>query len=62
MGNAIIKRGEASLPVVTVGSKNNLVVGRNHSIAMVDVDDLIVVDTTDSILIAKKGSSQRLSR
>jgi mannose-1-phosphate guanylyltransferase len=62
MGNAIIKRGEASLPVVTVGSKNNLVVGRNHSIAMVDVDDLIVVDTTDSILIAKKGSSQKVKQ
>lgn len=62
MGNAIIQRGESSLPIVTIDSKNNFVVGRNHSIAMVDVDDLLVVDTTDSILIAKKGSSQKVKK
>lgn len=59
-GNAIIKRGEDDLPVINVGSKNNLVVSRSHAIAMIDVEDLIVVDTTDSILISKKGSSQKV--
>lgn len=58
--NAVIKRGEQSLPVINVGSKNNLIVGRSHAIATVDVEDLLIVDTTDSILIAKKGSSQKV--
>lgn len=61
-GNAIIHRGETSVPIVTLDSTNNLIVGRNHSIATVDVDDLIIVDTTDSILIAKKGSSQKVKQ
>lgn len=59
-GNTILKRGEADVPVVTINAHNNMIVTRNHAIAAVDVDDLIVIDTTDSVLITKKGSSQKV--
>lgn len=61
-GNAIIKRGDNPLPVINIDSKNNLIVSRNHSISTIDVDDLLIVDTTDSILIAKRGSSQKVKQ
>jgi mannose-1-phosphate guanylyltransferase len=59
-GNAIIRRGEEDLPIVNVDSKNNLILTRNHAIATIDVEDLIIIDTTDSLLIAKRGSSQKV--
>lgn len=59
-GNAILKRGEADVPVITINAHNNMIVTRNHAIAAVDVDDLIIIDTTDSVLITKKGSSQKV--
>ncbi|MBD3766850.1 MAG: mannose-1-phosphate guanylyltransferase/mannose-6-phosphate isomerase [Gammaproteobacteria bacterium] len=59
-GNTILKRGEADVPVLTINAHNNMIVTRNHAIAAIDVDDLIVVDTTDSVLITKKGSSQKV--
>lgn len=59
-GNTILKRGEADVPVLTINAHNNMIVTRNHAIAAVDVDDLIVIDTTDSVLITKKGSSQKV--
>lgn len=59
-GNAILKRGEDDIPVVTINAHNNMIVTRNHAIAAVDVDDLIIIDTTDSVLITKKGSSQKV--
>jgi mannose-1-phosphate guanylyltransferase len=58
--NAVLKRGDDDVPVVSINSHNNLVITRNHAIATVDVDDLIIVDTTDSVLITKKGSSQKV--
>jgi len=42
------------------GSKNNLVVGGKRKIAMIDVEDLIVIDTPDALLLVKKGSSQKV--
>lgn len=59
-GNAILKRGDDDVPVVTINAHNNMIVTRNHAIAAVDVDDLIIIDTTDSVLITKKGSSQKV--
>jgi len=38
---------------------NNLVLSRKET-ALIDVTDLIVVDTPDALLIAKKGSSQKV--
>jgi len=59
-GNSILKRGDDELPVISLNAHNNMIVTRNHAIAAIDVDDLIIVDTTDSVLIAKKGSSQKV--
>lgn len=59
-GNALLQRGEHNVPIINIDSKNNLIVTRNHSIATIDVEDLLIIDTTDSILIAKRGSSQKV--
>jgi mannose-1-phosphate guanylyltransferase len=59
-GNAILKRGDSDVPVLNINANNNLIITRNHAIATIDVDDLIIVDTTDAVLIAKKGSSQKV--
>lgn len=61
-GNSILKRGDDELPVITVNAHNNMIVTRNHAIAAIDVDDLIIVDTADSVLITKKGSSQKVRK
>lgn len=59
-GNAVLQRGDDDVPVININSQNNTIITRNHAIATVDVDDLIIVDTTDSVLITKKGSSQKV--
>lgn len=46
-----------SLPL---NARNNLVVSGKRLISLVDVEDLIVVDTPDALLITKRGSSQRV--
>jgi mannose-1-phosphate guanylyltransferase len=45
---------------VLYNSKNNLVISKNKSIALIDVDDLIIVNTDDAVLISKKGSSHKI--
>lgn len=59
-GNAIVKRGDEPPPVITENSHRNLIMCRNHAIVTIDVDDLIIVETTDAILVSKKGSSQKV--
>ena len=46
--------------VIHLGSRNNLIIGGKRLISTIDVEDLIIVDTTDAIVIAKKGSTQRV--
>ncbi len=45
---------------IFVDSRRNLVVGSNRKVALVDVEDLIVIDTADALLILKRGSSQKV--
>lgn len=59
-GNRVLKRGDDNPPIISINSQNNTIITRNHAIATVDVDDLIVVDTSDALLISKKGSSQQV--
>ena len=47
---------------VSVNSKNNLIYGNEKKIATVDIEDLIIVDTSDALLISKKGSSQKVKQ
>ncbi len=58
--NAILPRLVNSPEPVCIDSHNNLIVTRERTIALIDVDDLLVVDTSDAILISKKGSSQKV--
>ncbi|MEA1988760.1 MAG: mannose-1-phosphate guanylyltransferase/mannose-6-phosphate isomerase, partial [Pseudomonadota bacterium] len=58
--NAVLARTEHSPSPICIDSKNNLLVTRDRQIALVDVDDLLVVDTSDAILISRKGSSQKV--
>lgn len=58
--NAILSRQSDSPEPICIDSKNNLIVTRDRQIALVDIDDLVIVDTSDAILISKKGSSQKV--
>ncbi|MDG6773614.1 mannose-1-phosphate guanylyltransferase/mannose-6-phosphate isomerase [Thiomicrorhabdus sp. ZW0627] len=60
--NAVLARVENSPEPICVDSTNNLLVTRDRQIALVDVEDLLVVDTTDAILVSKKGSSQKVKQ
>lgn len=51
---------EPPSPIVH-NSHNNLIIRDNRQVALVNVDDLLVVDTADALLIAKRGSSQDVS-
>lgn len=45
---------------IHIGSKNNLVIGDGRLISTIDVENLMIVDTKDAIVIAKKGSTQKV--
>jgi mannose-1-phosphate guanylyltransferase len=44
---------------VNLNAKGNLIVSEKL-VAAVDVDDLLIVDTADALLVAKRGNSQRV--
>lgn len=46
--------------VININSKNTFVKAKEKLIALVGVEDLIVVETEDAILICKKGESQNV--
>ena len=46
--------------LLQINSHNNLVLSSGKKIALIDVDDLTVVDTKDALLISKKSSSQKV--
>ena len=45
---------------INLGSKNNLIIGQGRLISTIDVEDLMIVDTSDALVIAKKGSTQKV--
>lgn len=48
--------------LISIDSCNNLVYGNERQIAMIDIDNLIVIDTGDALLISQKGSSQKVKK
>lgn len=48
--------------LISIDSHNNLVYRNERQIAMIDIDNLIVVDTGDALLISQKGSSQKVKK
>lgn len=47
---------------IGVDSKNNLILGNHRTIATLDVEDLLIIDTPDALLVTKKGSSQKVKQ
>lgn len=60
--NALLPCGENPPVPICVDSKDNLLVTNERQVALVGVDDLLVVDTYDALLIAKKGCSQMVKQ
>jgi len=52
---------KSSADIININSEKNLVLS-NKQVAMIDIDNLIVVDTPDALLISKKGSSQKVKQ
>lgn len=48
--------------LITVNSRNNLIIGTKRVIATIDMDDTIIVDTEDALLVSKRGSSQKVKQ
>ena len=60
--NAYLLSEAGSQEPLIINSRNNLVVASNRKIALIDIDDLLVVDTADALLISKKTSSQKVKQ
>ncbi len=60
-GNSILFSGnsEQSRPV-TVNSSDNLIIGNDKQIALIDVKGLVIVNTDDALLISRKESSRKV--
>lgn len=46
--------------VVEINSKNSIFYASERLVSAVDIEDMIIVDTKDALLVAKKGSSQKV--
>ncbi len=55
-------RNNNALTINTNDNGNNIVIGDEKLVALVGVEDLIVVNTPNSILIMKKGSGQEIKK
>lgn len=58
----IARRGRSTAPVVAVDSSRYVVVSPDRLVALVGVDDLIVVDAADAILICHRDRAQDVRR
>lgn len=47
---------------ISIDSKNNLICSDDRTIATIDVEDMIIIDTGDALLVSKKGSSQKVKK
>ena len=48
--------------IITHGSSNNLAISDDRLVALLGVEDLVVVDTPDAILVAHKSQAQEVKR
>ena len=55
-GNQNVKIGN----VIDIDTKNSLIMGDKRLIATIGLEDLIIVETPDAIVIAKKGEGQKI--
>ncbi len=61
-GNALLNFADLPDSFINVNSKKNLILSSGRTIAAVDIEDLIIVDTDDALLISKRGSSQNVKK
>lgn len=54
MGNAL--KGD----ITAIDTRNSLIIGGHHHIAAIGIDDCLIIDTSDSLLVAKRGESQKV--
>lgn len=47
---------------ILLDSKNNLILEGERLIAAVDIEDMIIVDTPDALLLARRGSAQKVKQ
>lgn len=47
---------------IEVGTRRNLILGDERIIALIDIEDMLVIDSSDALLIAKRGSSQKVKQ
>lgn len=60
--NAFILRGDAAKLPICEQATGNLVVASERQVTLLDVEDLIVVDTTDALLISHRRSAQHIRK
>lgn len=60
--NAILPRQAAAPDPICLDAQDNLLITRDRQVALIDVSDLLVIDTTDALLIAKRGSAQKVKQ
>jgi mannose-1-phosphate guanylyltransferase len=58
-GNRSLSTTNTPIDNINNNAHNNLVIAEKL-VTMIDVDDLIIVDTADALLISKKGSGQKI--
>lgn len=61
-GNTVIGAGEAPAAVRAVDATGNVVVVGERSIALVGVDNVVVVDTPDAVLVADRAHAQDVKK
>lgn len=49
-------------PPISINAQNNMVISPKRHIALIDVDDLVIVETADSLLISRRGSGQKVKQ
>ena len=54
------KGNTSSANLLAIDAHNNMVLASERTIAAVDIDDLIIIDTPDALLVSRKGSSQKV--
>jgi mannose-1-phosphate guanylyltransferase len=55
------RNGNVCKPFVTaINTKNSLVVSAEKPVVLIDVRDLVVIDTADALLISKRGASHKV--
>jgi len=55
-GNRNVSKGQ----IIFHGSENNLVFAEGKTVALVGIDDLVVIDTKDALLIIPRGQTERV--